>query len=312
MVNPDVALASLAVDSLVGDPPTWPHPVRLMGSWIAWVDGWSNQAPFQKLNGLGLALLTPVLFGGAAWAIIWTGHRVWHPLGWALAIGMGATTVAWKSLIEAGQSVRRALDEGLPSARQAVSMIVGRDTAHLDQPEVVRAAVETLAENIVDGFISPLFYGALGGAPLMVAYRAVNTLDSMVGYKNERYRDFGWASARLDDVLNWVPARITGGLMLIATAILGLSPRRAATLWRRDAKKHPSPNGGIPESLMAGALDVQLGGVNTYQGQPSDRARLGDPHRPLVPEDIPRALRVVRTTGILAGLVLVILGVILR
>lgn len=165
-------------------------------------------------------------------------------------------------------------------------MIVGRDTGHLDSPEIVRGTVETVAENIVDAIISPLFFALLGGAPLAMAYRAVNTLDSMVGYKNDKYRDLGWASARLDDVANYIPARMTALLLTLCAALLRLDWRRCWHTVRRDARLHPSPNSGYPESAVAGALGIRLGGENVYHGVTSFRAYMGDPLRTMEPEDI--------------------------
>lgn len=165
-------------------------------------------------------------------------------------------------------------------------MIVGRDTGHLDSPEIVRGTVETVAENIVDAILSPLFFALLGGAPLAMAYRAVNTLDSMVGYKNDKYRDLGWASARLDDIANYIPARMTALLLTLCAAHLRLDWRRCWHTVCRDARLHPSPNSGYPESAVAGALGIRLGGENVYHGVTSFRAYMGEPLRTMEPEDI--------------------------
>ncbi len=156
----------------------------------------------------------------------------------------------------------------LEEAKKQVGYIVSRDTDHMDESEVIRASVETIAENIVDAVISPLFYAILGGPALAMAYRAANTLDSMCGYKNERYRDFGWASARFDDLLNYIPARITGVVIVLAAWLLQLDAKKSLSIWFRDAHLHPSPNSGIPEASVAGALHIRLGGVNFYFGQP--------------------------------------------
>ena len=308
-----LATAALAVDRIVGDPPRFPHPVRAIGAAIAWIDQKLNRGRNRRGKGVGLALALPLASGLAAWGVIFSLARLWVPLGWIVTVLLIATTIAWKSLMDAGREVYTALrQEGLSASRQKVAHIVGRDTDHLDQAEVVRATVETLAENIVDGFISPLFYAALGGAPLAVSYRAINTLDSMVGYRNDRYREFGWASARLDDWANWIPARITALILLAVFPLLGYSSGEAWRVMRGDAPKHPSPNGGIPESLVAGALGVQLGGLNYYHGIPSDRARMGQANRPLEPEDIPRTIRIVEAVGIFSGFILLVLGVWLR
>ncbi len=169
----------------------------------------------------------------------------------------------------------------LPGARQALAAIVGRDTADLDEGEVWRATIETVAENASDGVIAPLFYLFLGGPALALAYKAVNTLDSMVGYKNERYLLFGWASARCDDLANWLPARITGLLMVAAAPLTGLSCRQAWRIMCRDGKNHSSPNSGIPEAAAAGALGVRLGGTNWYFGRPVEKPTIGEPLKPL-------------------------------
>ncbi len=178
-------------------------------------------------------------------------------------------------------------------------MIVGRETSHLDEPEIVRGTVETVAENIVDAVISPLLYALIGGAPLAMAYRAVNTLDSMVGYKNEKYIHLGWASARLDDIANWIPARLTALLLTVSAFILRMNGRRAWRTMRRDARKHPSPNSGFPESTVAGALGIRLGGVNVYHGVESFRAYMGDALRPMESRDILLANRLLLTVSVL-------------
>lgn len=314
MVNTWVmGAAALGVDALVGDPPGWPHPVTLMGAIIGAYDRGLNRdslAPHAlKVRGMVLAVGMPLMAGAATWALVWAAGRVWAPLAWMIAIWMISTTIAWKGLVDAGLAVYHALSRGLPEARIAVGQIVGRDTGRLSEPEVTRAAVETLAENIVDGIVAPVFYAIVGGAPLAMAYRAVNTLDSMVGYRNARYRDFGWASARLDDGMNFLPARLTAALLWVVMAALGLAPQRAWRTMCRDARRHPSPNAGIPEAMMAGGLGIRLGGLNYYGGVPSYRAEMGDAMRALEAEDIVRATWVVRWTGVLLGLVLVGVGV---
>jgi len=179
-------------------------------------------------------------------------------------------------------------------------MIVGRDTGRMDAEEITRATVETVAENTVDGITAPLFYAFLGGAPLAMAYRAVNTLDSMVGYKNDCYLYFGRAAARFDDFVNYLPARLTGMLLVIAAFILRLNARRVWTVVRRDAPGHPSPNSGIPEAAVAGALGVRLGGWNSYQGSLSFRPYLGEAIVPLQADHIRQVVRVMYVTAALA------------
>lgn len=215
----------------------------------------------------------------AMWGIVGIGTLI-HPwIGYVFNTWFIASTLAVKGLRDAAFLVYTPLKEGrLDEARRYIGYIVGRDTEKLEEKEISRAAVETVAENTVDAFVSPLFFAFLGGAPLAMGYRAVNTLDSMVGYKNERYLHFGWFSARLDDVLNWLPARITGFLMVLSALTLrGLSVKRTIRSIQRFAGLHPSPNSGIPEAAAAGAMGIELGGINYYEGQASERARMGWP-----------------------------------
>jgi adenosylcobinamide-phosphate synthase len=216
------------------------------------------------------------------------------------------TTLATKSLYTESKRVSDALqNEDLAGARQALSMIVGRDTQNFNEPEIVRAAVETIGENISDGIIAPLFYALLGGAPLALAYKASNTLDSMMGYKNECYHDLGWASAKLDDLLNFVPARISGILMIAAAYLSRLDGKGAWHIFWRDRRKHPSPNSAHGEAAMAGALRIQLGGATSYQGIRSAKPLIGDPIRKLESKLIREAHRLMFITSLL-GLVAVL------
>lgn len=287
--------AAVGLDALFGDPRWLPHPVKAMGWVIAKVDGASRallRGPqAQRLGGIGLAIGLPAGCFVIGWLLIALAAR-WHPVAGTIAtVCLASTTLALRDLFDHARTVHRALEEkDLEGAQQAVARIVGRDTAHLSEPEVVRATVETVAESASDGIIAPLCYLVLGGAPLALAYKAVSTLDSMVGHRTEAHRHLGWASARLDDVANWIPARLTGLLLIVAAYLRRYDGRGAWRVWHRDAAKHPSPNSGRPESAMAGALGVQLGGINFYGGIRSERPRLGDPLCPLVPGHIPMAL----------------------
>lgn len=304
---------ALVLDTLIGDPRTAWHPVVLIGNLIAALEKLLlNPAAAPGAKRLaGLVLVLAVL--AASFAVSWlalAALATLHPLA---AIGGGALLLAFaitpRSLAEAGREIQSLLEAGdLDEARRKVGWIVGRDTAALDTAEITRATVETVAENITDGIIAPLFYAALGGAPLAVLYRAVNTLDSMVGYKNDKYRDFGLVAARTDDVFNYIPARITGLLIIAAAFLTGGDARSAAaTIWR-DAAKHPSPNSGIPEAGVAGALGVRLGGLNYYGGIPSLRATMGEPRRQLAPGDIARTVRMMYTaTALFAAVVTVLI-----
>ena len=198
----------------------------------------------------------------------------------------------------------------LSEARKDLGFIVGRDTANLNEPEMTRATVETIAENIPDGIIAPLFYAFLGGAPAALAYKAASTLDSMVGYKNEKYKDFGWASAKIDDCLNFIPARLSAFLLPLAGGLAGLDMIGSFKTILRDGRKNPSPNSGIPEAAMAGALGVRLGGMNYYRSMPAPKPFLGDEKKALGLEDIRASLRVAYLAsflGLLLGVALTLI-----
>ncbi|MFZ5814747.1 MAG: adenosylcobinamide-phosphate synthase CbiB [Bacillota bacterium] len=281
-------LLAFAVDALVGDPPWLTHPVIWMGRAIQWLEGLLRRTRLPlRLAGVILALALPALAWGATWGLIRLAGLL-HPwLAVGVEVWLFSTTLAARSLAEHALAVWRPLRLGdLAEARRKLSWIVGRDTDRLDEGETARAAVETVAESTCDGVLAPLFWGLVGGAPLAMAYKAVNTLDSMVGHKDERYLHFGWASARLDDLANWLPARWSA-LMI---GLVGGSARALRTALR-DAHRHPSPNSGWPEAAMAGLLGVRLGGLNYYDGEPEMRATMGDPLRPLEAADIPRSVR---------------------
>jgi adenosylcobinamide-phosphate synthase len=223
---------------------------------------------------------------------------VYPPFGFVLSVLLISTTLASKGLAQAGMAVFRELAAGrLPEARAQLARVVGRDSGGLPMPDVVRGTVETVAENTVDAVVAPLFYAFLGGSPLALAYRAVNTLDSMLGYRNEKYRDFGWAAAKLDDLANYIPARLGGVLLCLLAPLVGGTWRRTFAVWRRDRRAHPSPNSGHPEAAVAGALGVRLGGGNHYQGVLHVRPYLGDPAKELAPEAIPAAIRLMAVAG---------------
>ncbi|GGG11626.1 adenosylcobinamide-phosphate synthase CbiB [Paenibacillus abyssi] len=299
--------AALLFDWLIGDPKRPVHPVIRIGQLIKLLEqklyysaamGSGSKARFR---GGMLTLITITLSFAAMWLTISLADVI-HPwLGYALNTWFISTTIAVKGLKDAAMLVYRPLIEGrMDEARMFTGYIVGRDTDRLDASEASRATVETVAENTVDAVVSPLFYAFLGGAPLAMFYRAANTLDSMVGYKNEKYADFGFASARWDDIMNYLPARLTGLLLLIcALPMRGLSSLRGWRSMVRFARLHPSPNSGIPEAAVAGALGVELGGLNYYFGRPSERARMGWPVRRLEAHDIIRTVRLLYGVSIL-------------
>ena len=309
-----VATAML-LDLALGDPPWLPHPVVGMGKAIARLERAWNHGPAAARRRRGLWLVALVV--GGSWALAWglLAALAWLSPWLALAaeLGLLATALAARGLAEAGRAVAAPLARGeLDPARRALSRIVGRDTDVLDEGELARGAVETVAENTVDGITAPLFWALLGGAPLALAYKAANTLDSMVGYQSPRYRDFGRAAARFDDAVNWLPARLTVlALWLAAWTIPGSRRRGALAATRREAPRHPSPNAGWPEAMVANLLGVRLGGLNHYAGRPSHRATLGTPLEPLSRDHIGRAVRLMHG-GWLAFLLLMGLAILAR
>lgn len=279
-------LLAVVLDLLVGDPQSLYHPVALAGRWIAkgerLVYRKGNPPWCQRLAGTLLVLVNVALVYIIAYLLLAELGKSVPITAVALGVIFLWCTFAARSLDRAALVIFRFLQKGdLVQARKSLGMIVGRDTGNLDEVGITRATVETVAENISDGIIAPLFYFAIGGVPLALAYRMLNTHDSMLGYKDERYCDFGWFAARMDDVANYLPARLTALLLVICTWFLKLDWRAAVSITWRDRRNHPSPNSGYTEAAVAGALGVQLGGTSYYQGIPSERPHLGDPLRPL-------------------------------
>jgi adenosylcobinamide-phosphate synthase len=317
-----VLIGAAGLDFIVGDPWHWPHPVQGMGWLIRQYTDLAFKATKSAtdsaigMKGAGI-LLTVVLVVGSAvvgWGLITLARRL-HPwLGLGLEVILLASCLAGRSLRDAAEDVLAPLTAGdLPEARHRLSRYVGRDTQNLDQPEILRAVFETVAENSVDGMMGPLFYalvGAatpLGSAPLALAYKAASTLDSMVGYREAPYTHIGWCSARLEDGLTWLPCR----LMVLTLALLSRQPRRVITLCRRDAAADPSPNSGWSECAYAATLGVQVGGTNVYRGVVKVKPRMGDPIHSITPEVVRAALRLNRISfllwlgvGVLAELLL--------
>ena len=293
-----VLWGSLLIDRLIGDPASRYHPVAIIGRLISILEQalrCPRQSPrVQQVAGACMVIMVLATTYGLVWFLSFLLAGI-HPYalfaGQALIVSFAITP---RSLAEAASDIRLCLESGdIAQARYKVSRIVGRDTDSLDEEGITRATVETVAENIVDGIIAPLVYFAIGGAPLAFLYRAVNTLDSMVGYKNETYRHFGMVAARVDDAFNYFPARLTGLLIVAAAALHGHNAEQAARITRRDAARHPSPNSGIPEAAVAGALGIRLGGLNYYGGEPSFRAYMGDSR------DVLAARHVAMTVGIM-------------
>ncbi|WP_239613603.1 adenosylcobinamide-phosphate synthase CbiB [Cohnella mopanensis] len=331
MIEAAIILAAYAIDLLIGDPRAIPHPVVGMGYAIRKLEQpmrhiarWRG---FQKLTGSAgssdtesanralkvVGIGYPIVLVGGSFALVWLVLELLgriHPwLAYAVEAWLISTTIATKGLADAGMEIYRLLKQGdLPKARYSLSMIVGRDTESLNEGEITRGAVETVAENIVDAILSPLFFALIGGAPLAMAYRAANTLDSMVGYKNDKYLHLGWASARFDDLANWIPARLSALFIASASFVLRLPFRRPLRTVSRFARLHPSPNSGFPESAVAGALGIQLGGLNYYKGVASDRARMGEPLQPLEAEHIRWTVRLMYVSSALFALFVAMLA----
>jgi len=299
MISEPVALIlASALDAAIGDPGWIPHPVKLIGRLIEKAEAVLRAGSRDlRREGMVLAALVVSVVGVSAFVlqVVLLSPALGRSaglIGAAAYVYLVSTTIAYKGLID---NVRAVLDESsLEAARDRLSHIVGRDTSGLDMDGVRRAAIETLAENASDGIVAPLFYYALGGLPLAFIYKAVNTLDSMVGYKNEKYLEMGWASARLDDLMNYIPARITGLLIAAASMLVpGANPSCAMEIMRRDGRKHTSPNAGVPEAAVAGALGIRLGGPSYYEGSLVDKPFIGDETEKAYEGVIETALRLV-------------------
>ncbi len=311
MLTVAAVVAGFLLDALLGDPRRIPHPIVAMGNAIAWLEPRLRAAFPDTPSGArraGMVLVAVLCAGsfGATWCLIAVAGLVHPLLGFAVETWLCYQALAACELRRQSMRVVRELTRGgLPAARRAVGMIVGRDTEALDERGVLKAAVETVAENTADGVVGPLVYLIVGGAPLGMLYKAVNTMDSMVGYKNERYLDFGRAAARVDDVLGFVPARLAALCMIAAAPVAGLSAKGAWRIWRRDRFNHASPNSAQTESAMAGALGVELAGSAVYFGKLVEKPTMGDATRSIEREDVRRANRLMVLASALS---LVVLG----
>ena len=306
------------LDLLIGDPHWLYHPIRLVGALISALEKLLRGVFPKNKNGeltagVFLLALTAGITTGCAWGLLYLAGRI-HPwVRFVLETVMCYQLLATKALKDETMKVYTALSQGdLKQARYAVSMVVGRDTEVLDETGVTKAAVETVAENASDGVIAPLLFLAIGGAPLGFFYKAVNTMDSMVGYKNDKYLYFGRAAARFDDVLNYIPARLTGALMSAAASFCGLDAGNAWKIFLRDRRNHSSPNSAHTEAAAAGALHIQLAGNAYYFGKLYEKPTIGDPDRPVEYEDIRRVNRLLYATAVLTLIVfMVVKGVVL-
>ena len=307
-------LGGFVLDAVFGDPAWLPHPVVLMGKCISKLEK-TLRARFPKtqqgelLAGAVLAFCLPVGTFLITSAVCLLAAKISPWLGLAVQMFWCGQALAAKGLVQESRNVYNELVKpDLPAARKAVSRIVGRDTENLTAEGVTKAAVETVAENASDGVIAPLLYMLLGGAPLALTYKAVNTMDSMVGYKNETYLYFGRAAAKLDDVANYIPSRLAALLWAAAAALTGSDAKGAWRIWRRDRRNHASPNSAQTESACAGALGVQLAGPAYYFGEYYPKPTIGDALRPIEPQDILRADRMMYAASVLA----LVLGLVIR
>ena len=299
-------LAGFLLDLLIGDPHWLYHPVRLIGNLIAALDhrlldvtGIRNE---KKERRAGILLVTVVLLatGAVSGLLLWGAYAIAPMAGCILESIMTYQILATKCLkVESMKVYERLRADDLAGARNAVAMIVGRDTQNLDAAGVAKAAVETVAENTSDGVIAPMICLAIGGPVLGFLYKAVNTMDSMVGYKNERYLNFGRTAAKLDDVVNYIPARLSALLMLTAGGLMGLNISAGWRIFRRDHRKHASPNSAQTESVCAGLLGLRLAGDAWYHGVLHKKEYIGDASREITHEDIPRVCRLMTVTAIL-------------
>jgi adenosylcobinamide-phosphate synthase len=296
-------LIGFVLDLLLGDPPGWPHPVRLIGWLIRHLETILRRlfpaTPMaQRRAGFVLAVSVPLLAFFMSLSALAVARRIHFWFGFSLECLLTWQILAACCLKRETGKVRKALqDHDLPKARRMLSGLVGRDTDALSETAVIQGAVETIAENTTDGVIAPLFYLALGGVPLAMACKAINTLDSMVGYRNEKYLYFGRCSAKLDDAINFVPARLAAVLMFAGSVLLGCPAGRTWSIFWRDRSKHASPNSAQTESVCAGALGIQLGGCHSYAGKMVAGATIGDRTREPAPHDIKTAQKLLCWTA---------------
>jgi adenosylcobinamide-phosphate synthase len=301
------------IDLFIGDPPNWPHPVKWFGRMIHFFDVHWNKGKHRKLMGYIMVFALVTLTFGISFFVVRLFYQL-HPVtGMVMEAILISTTIAQKSLHVAATEVIRPLQaKNLPEARVKLSYIVGRDTESLPEKEIVRGTVETVAENASDGITAPLFWSFIGGAPLALVYRLINTCDSMVGYKNEKYGEFGFASAKLDDAVNWIPSRLTAFVMMLSMRPKKTNLKTAWSVLMRDARKHPSPNSGWGEAAVAAILGIQLGGTNFYKGRKSVRAFMGDALADLKLQHIFETITIMKRTVFLFLLFIVLGGILIE
>ena len=296
-------LMGVLADALLGDPAWLPHIVVKFGWLISTAERWFNEGAHRRLKGA----LTAIFLIGCTYILFWWFIPFCYGLNRWLGVCVSAIFIfyflAGKTLIKEVRMVFKAVDESVEKGRKQLSRIVGRDTANLDAQEIRTAALETLAENLSDGVIAPLFWYMLLGVPGMAAYKMINTLDSMIGYKTERYKDFGCWAAHIDDIANWIPARLTSLLMVLSAGRPGL-----LRFVHKYGRQHASPNSGYPESALAGILDCRFGGTHTYFGQEFYKPYIGENSRELTTKDARRAIRI----NVISEVIMVILVISVR
>ena len=295
-----IAIA-FVLDVLIGDPRWLPHPIRMIGKCIEYLEKVLRSIfVSERMAGIfltGIIVIGSYLITFKIISFFYGFGTVW---GIAASIVIIFYSLSIRDLLNETRGVLKALKSGnLPKARSNLSRIVGRDTHNLSEQQVATGCIETSAESSVDGIIAPLFYAFIGGPALAMAYKSINTLDSMVGYKNEKYNNFGWASAKLDDVANFIPARIAAIILPISSFICGADFSNSIRIVKRDGQKHPSPNSGIPEAAIAGALKIRLGGPSVYNGIPSNKPFIGDPINIIDFDDISSTTRIVMVSAII-------------
>ena len=297
---------ALLLDWVIGDPYSWPHPVKLIGNFIyacLKLDNLKTKSPF--LFGILLWLSTVSLTVSITYGMLWVASQLHPILYWVVWIYLAYTCLATRSLAFEALKVYKAVQsDSIEKARYQVGMIVGRETDHLSIPEICNATIETVAENASDGVIGPLLCLFLGGPVLAMGYKAINTLDSMVGYKTAKYRKIGFVSAKMDDLVNLIPARFTWFFMLVSARILQLDFRNAIKIGWRDRYQHASPNSAFPESVVAGALGIQLGGAHVYHGELISKPTIGDPIRNVEADDILTSISMLYMTTTVSTFVL--------
>lgn len=300
---PWVIATSIVFDLIFGDPRNVPHPVRGIGKLARALERiFRNLCSSERMAGiLTSGFVYAISFLIPYWILLYAEKIHWLFGAFLSAITI-YTTIAIRDMIDHSKEVFKALAQNdLVSAREKVSRIVARDTTHLNESEIVRACLESTAESLVDGITAPLFYAVFGGAAWAMLYRSINTLDSLFGYKNELYRRFGNFPARIDDIANFIPARITSYVLVFSSFCLGYNFKNSLYILRRDGRKHPSPNSGLAEAAVAGALEIQLGGTNRYGGKENVKPKLGDRHRNLKMEQILQTNRLIVLSSILTA-----------